>query len=155
LALALLLDARGLAAQRTEIVELGAANPAAAHQLERRDRGAVDGEHPLDADAGRHLPDGEVLADAAAPLGDDDALERLEPFLVALANADHDLDGVARLECRNVRAQALTGHFCQPLHRRILRAVWRLGRSLNHVPYSSCRSHRSGRRSRVSRSASA
>src|SRR5512141_2079512 len=87
LALALLLDARGLAAQRTEIVELGAADPAAAHQLERGDRGAVDREHPLDADAGRHLPNGEVLADAAAPLGDDDALERLEPFLVALADA--------------------------------------------------------------------
>src|SRR5690349_9887103 len=85
-ALALLPDARGLAAQRAEVVELGPAHPAAAHQLHRGDRRAVHGEQPLDADAGRHLPDREVLADAAAPLGDDQTLEGLEPLLVALAD---------------------------------------------------------------------
>src|SRR5256885_1653869 len=82
-ALALLPDARGLAAQRAQIVELGAADAAAAHQLERGDRWAVDREHALDADARRDLPDREVLADPAAALGDDEALEGLEPLRVA------------------------------------------------------------------------
>src|SRR2546427_1125003 len=76
-ALALLPDARGLAAQRAQIVELGAADAAAAHQLERGDRWAVDRGHALDADARRDLPDREVLADPAAALGDDEALEGL------------------------------------------------------------------------------
>src|SRR6476660_3734353 len=125
-ALALLPDARGLAAQRAQVVQLGAAHAAPADQLDRRDGRAVQGEEALDADAGRDLPDGEVLADAAAPLGDHQPLERLQPFLVALADPDHDPDGVSRIECRNVRAQALTGHFCQSLHCRILRAVRRL-----------------------------
>src|SRR6476659_4308596 len=119
--LALLLDARGLAAQRAQVVQLGAAHAAPADQLDRRDGRAVKGEETLDPDPGRDLPDSEVLADAAAPLGDHQSLERLQPFLVALANPDHDLDGVSRIEWRNVRAQALTGHFCQSLHYRNLR----------------------------------
>src|SRR6478609_321179 len=115
-ALALLPDARGLAAQRAQVVELGPADPASAHHLHRGDSRAVNREEPLDPDTGRDLPDGEILADPAAPLGDDQALEGLQPLLIALADADHDPDGISRLECRNVRAQALTGHLCQSLH---------------------------------------
>src|SRR6476646_3004508 len=50
-ALALLPDARGLAAQRAQVVELGPAHPAAAHQLDRGDGRAVHGEQALDPDA--------------------------------------------------------------------------------------------------------
>src|SRR3954447_17583552 len=84
-ALALFLDARGLAAQGAEIVQLGPADLPPAHQLDRGDGGAVQREEPLHSDPGRNFPDGEVLADAAAPLGDDQSLERLQPLLVALS----------------------------------------------------------------------
>jgi hypothetical protein len=117
-ALALFPDPGRLAAQRPEVVELGATHPAAAHHLDGRDGRTVQGEEPLDADTGGDLPHGEHLADPTAPPGDYQTLERLEPLLVALANADHDADGVTGVECRNVRAQALTGHLCQPFHGR-------------------------------------
>ena len=56
---------------------------------------------------GGDLPDGEVLADAAAARPDADALERLQAFLVALAHADHDLQGVARGELPGCRSACL------------------------------------------------
>src|SRR5262249_4794615 len=113
-------NACGLTAQRAQVVQLGAADSAAAHELHRRDRRAMHREEALHAHTGRDLPHGEVLADATTALGDDQPLECLEPFLIALANPYHHPDRVSRIERRNVRAQALTGHLCQSLHRRIL-----------------------------------
>src|SRR3954453_20171215 len=82
-AVALLADARRLAAEGAEVVELRATHAAAAHHLHRRHHRAVHREDALDADAGRDLPHREVLADAAAALGDDETLERLEALLLA------------------------------------------------------------------------
>src|ERR671910_1230541 len=190
-ALALLPDPGGLSAQRAQVIQLRAAHPAPAHQVDRGDGGAMHGEETLDADTRGDLPHGERLADPAATLGDDHAFERLEPLLVSLADSNHDPDGVSRLESRYVRAQALTGKFCQSLHGpppsvvRYRKTATILVQRLHFVipaviasvrrtrgnprathgiasaasqprnDYSRCFSHKSGRRSRVSRSASA
>src|SRR5207237_8071918 len=100
-------------------VQLGAAHPSPAYQLDRGDRGTVHRKEALYPDPRGDLADRKGLADSAAPLGDDHALERLKPLLVAFTNPDHDPDGISRIECRNVRAQALTGHLCPPFHGRI------------------------------------
>src|SRR5215211_5741562 len=132
-ALALLPDSGRLAAQRAEIIQLRAAHPSPANQLDRGDRGAVDREEALDSHTRRDLADREGLADAATPFRDDQPLERLKALLVTLADPNHDPDGVSRIECRNVRAQALTGHFCQSFHGRILprSSVW--SKKLQHL----------------------
>src|SRR3954466_14084276 len=119
-ALALLPDSGGLAAQRAQVVQLRAAHPSPANQLDRGDRGAVDREEALDSHTRRDLADRKGLADAATPFSDDQPFERLKALLVTLADANHDPDRVSRIECRNVRAQALTGHFCQSFHGPIL-----------------------------------
>src|SRR3954466_11928364 len=119
-ALALLPDSGGLAAQRAQVIQLRAAHPSPANQLDRGDRGAVDREEALDSPTRRDLADRKGLADAATPFGDDQPLERLKALLVTLADANHDPNGVSRIECRNVRAQALTGHFCQSFHGPVL-----------------------------------
>src|SRR6476661_5050910 len=118
-ALALLPDAGRLATQRAQIVQLGAAHPSPANQLDRGDRGTVHRKEALYPHTRGDLADGEHLADPAAPLGDDHPFERLQPFLVTLANPDHDAHRVSGIEWRNVRAQALTGKFCQSFHGRI------------------------------------
>src|SRR4029079_3039980 len=76
--LALLLDLRGLAAQITEVVELGAADVAAGGDLDAVDVRRVHGERALDAHAERHLADGEGLARARAVPTDHDTLEHLD-----------------------------------------------------------------------------
>src|SRR3954468_641590 len=119
-ALALLPDSGGLAAQRAQVIQLRAAHPSPANQLDRGDRGAVDREEALDSHTRRDLADRKGLADAATPFRDDQPLERLKTLLVTLADPNHDPDGVSRIECRNVRAQALTGHFCQSFHGPVL-----------------------------------
>src|SRR6185436_21036387 len=85
-ALALLPDSGGLAAQRAQVVQLGAAHPSPADQLDRGDRGTVHRKEALYPDPRGDLANREGLADSAAPLGDDHPLERLEPLLVALAD---------------------------------------------------------------------
>src|SRR5918996_1036873 len=60
-ALALLPDSGGLAAQRAEVVQLRAAHPSPANQLDRGDRGAVDRKEPLDSHPRRDLADREGL----------------------------------------------------------------------------------------------
>src|SRR5699024_7693867 len=62
---ALLLDARGLAAKLAEVVKLGTAHVTARDDLDRLDDGRVHGERTLDADAEGDLADRERLADAA------------------------------------------------------------------------------------------
>src|SRR5215218_9704332 len=114
--LALLFDPGCLATQCAEIIELRAAHAAPAYQIDRGDGGTMHGKESLDAYASGNLADGKGLADPAPALGDDHALERLQTLLVSFADSNHDPDGISRLESRYVRAQALTGQLCQPLH---------------------------------------
>src|SRR5258708_4356644 len=99
-----LLDPRGLAAQRPQVVQLGAAHLAPGHDFDRLDRRGVKRECALHADAVADLPHGEGLARAAALPADDYALEHLDPGAVALGNPDVHPQGVTRPERRDVRS---------------------------------------------------
>src|SRR5438477_5484275 len=105
LALALLFDARGFAAEIPEVVELRAADPTMAFDLDLIDRWRVEREHAFDADAAGDLAHGEHLARAASPAGDDDALEDLDALFIAFLDLHVHLDGVARGEVRDVGAR--------------------------------------------------
>ncbi len=100
-----LLDPGLLATQIAEVVELGSAHCASGDDLELGDRGRMDGERPLDADAEGDLANRECLADAAPLTPDHDALEHLDAFSVTLHHADVHLDGVARPEIGHVGTQ--------------------------------------------------
>ena len=100
-----LLDPRLLPAQLTEVVELGATDLAAAHDLELGDRRRVHRERPLDADAERDLADRERLAQAPVLAADHHALEHLNPLATPLHHPDVHLHGVAWAELRDIRAQ--------------------------------------------------
>ena len=65
----LLGDAGRLAAQAAQVIELGAADLAAAHDLDRVDHRRVEREHALDALAVGNLADREVLVEAARRRG--------------------------------------------------------------------------------------
>src|SRR3990170_4624920 len=66
--LALLPDPGGLAAQRAQIVQLGAAHPSPADQIDRGDRGTVYRKEALHPHTRGDLADREGLVDPAAPL---------------------------------------------------------------------------------------
>src|SRR4051794_37373269 len=99
---ALLFDACGFTAEIPEVVELCAADPAMAFNLDAIDAGGVEREHALHADPARNLANGEHLARSTAFTGDHHALEDLNALFVAFFDLDVDLDGVAGGEVRNV-----------------------------------------------------
>src|SRR5215475_12850447 len=99
-----LADPGGLAAQVAEVVQLGATDPAAGHDLDLVDGRGVHREGPLHADAVADLADGEGLACPAALAADHHALENLDPGPVALLDPDVHLQRVARPEARYVGA---------------------------------------------------
>src|SRR6185369_17790004 len=66
LGFALLFDAGCFTAEFPEVVELCAADPAMAFNLDAIDRGGVEREHELHPDSARHLAHGEHLAGATA-----------------------------------------------------------------------------------------
>src|SRR5215813_8477490 len=84
--LSALLDSCGLAAQRTQVIQLRPTHLTPACDLNGFDSGGVNGEGPLDADAVADLPHREGLASAPALPADDDALEHLDPRAVALGD---------------------------------------------------------------------
>src|SRR5438552_8622505 len=94
-ALLLLGDARTLAAQTAQVIELGAAHLAAAHDLDRVDHRRIEREHALDALAIGDLAHREALVDAAAGARDAHALIGLHARALALDHLDVDDDGVA------------------------------------------------------------
>src|SRR5215470_6383254 len=97
-------DARRLAAAAAQIIELGAADLAAAHDLDRVDHRRIEREHALDALAIGDLANREVLVEARARAADADALVSLDAALLALDHLDVDEHGVARLEVGDVLA---------------------------------------------------
>src|SRR5215204_2529558 len=97
-------DTRRFAAQIAEVIELGAAHLAAAHELDRVDHRRQQREHPLDALAVGNLADREALVDAVAGAADADALIGLDAGALAFDHLDVDDHGVARLEVRNILA---------------------------------------------------
>src|SRR5688572_12192404 len=91
------LHARRLALQLTQVVQLRAADSCGPNQVDLGNGWRVQREDALDTLAERHLADRKRRAHAAAMQSDDDALEDLDAFLVALAHLDVHPDGVARL----------------------------------------------------------
>src|SRR5271168_1811777 len=107
------LDARGLATQLAQVVELGAADFAAAHDFNLRNHGRMDGKDALDADAEAHPAHGERGRKQLAAPGNHDAFEGLDAlfflflalFDFGFAQADVDAHRVARSELGDVCAQ--------------------------------------------------
>src|SRR4029077_929684 len=91
-------DAGGLAAAAAQIIELGAAHLAAAHDLDGIDHRRIEREHALDAFAVGDFPHREILVQAGAGAADADALIGLHAALFAFDDLDVDDDRIARLE---------------------------------------------------------
>ena len=104
-ALSALGDAGRLAAAVAQVIELRAADGAAADDLDGIDHRRIEREHALDALAVGDLADREALVEAAAGAGDADALIGLNAGPLALLDLDVDGDGVAGLEIRDRLAE--------------------------------------------------
>src|SRR6185437_4838911 len=91
-------DARRLAGQAAQVIELGAPHLAAAHHLDRRDARRVEREDALDALAVRDLAQGEIRVDPGVLAPDAHALEGLDALALALDDLDADAHGVAGAE---------------------------------------------------------
>src|SRR3954466_5022609 len=100
-------DAGRLAAAVAQVIELGAPDLAAAHDLDRVDHRRIEREDALDALAVGDLADGEAFLEAGAGAGDAHALIGLHAGALALLDLDVDDQGVAGLEVRHVPAELL------------------------------------------------
>src|SRR5438874_5169605 len=185
LALLLLGDARTLAAQAAQVIELGAAHLAAAHDLDRVDHRRIERKHALDALAIGNLAHGEVLVEPGAGAPDAHALIGLDAAALAFHYLVVDDERVARLEIGNGFAGGKFRHLLlfelfdqvhraspsaapemQKAHVGVVVWNWRASTPLRELCHPSgagflaapararCAAQRSGRRSRVSRSAS-
>src|SRR6266851_3721455 len=103
------LDAGGFALQIAQVIQPCTANFTLADDFNRADRGRVQRENALDADAKTDPAHGKGGAGGPALLGDHHTLERLEALLHLLAfaflQADVDTHGVAWAELGEVFAQ--------------------------------------------------
>src|SRR4051812_6581903 len=102
LAFALFFDAGCFPAEIPEVVELRAADPAMAFNLDVIDAGGVQREHTLHADSAGDFADGEHLPRAAAFARDDQTLKDLDALFVAFFDLHVDFDRVSRSEVRDV-----------------------------------------------------
>src|SRR5260370_6949242 len=84
----LLADARRLAAATAQVIKLGAAHLAAAHELDRVDHRRIKRKHALHALAIGNLAHGEILVEARARAADTNALISLDAGAVALDDFD-------------------------------------------------------------------
>src|SRR5690349_6166504 len=115
-ALATLLDLRRLPAQVAQVVQLGATDVTAGHDLDLVDDRGVQREGALDADAEGDLADGERLAHTATVATDDDTLEDLDAGAGALDDLHVDVDGVTGAEGGDVLAQGGLVELVETLH---------------------------------------
>ena len=102
------LDLGGLALQRTQVVQLGAAHLTMTDHGDAAQTGAVDGESTLHTDAVGNAADGEGLADAAVALGNDHTFESLQTLVLALNNLNLNTHGIADGDRGDVLAQLLS-----------------------------------------------
>src|SRR5258708_24968480 len=91
-------DAARLAAQIAQVIELGAAHDAFAHDLDLPDARAVEREHALDALAEADLAHRERGVHAGVLAADAEALIDLEAFAVAFLHLDVHAHRIAGLE---------------------------------------------------------
>src|SRR5262245_22062766 len=105
----LLADARGFAAATAQIVKLGAAHLAAAHELDRVDHRRIERKHALHAFAVGNLAYREILVEARARAPDANALIGLDTRSLAFHHLDVDEDGIARPKIRDLLAGGKLG----------------------------------------------
>src|SRR2546423_10174869 len=127
-------DARLLAAQTAQVIQLGAAHFAAAHDLDRVHHRRIKREYALDALTVGNLADREALVDAAARASNADALVGLHARAVALAHLDVHDHGIAGPEIRDFLLGAELGDLLlldllQQVHGNSPAAAPRAGRS--------------------------
>src|SRR5215467_5301960 len=103
-------DAGRLAAPSAQVIELGPAHLAAAHDLDRVDHRRVEREHALDALAVRDLAHREALVEAVTGAADAYALVGLHAGALALHHLDVDDKRVARGEIGDVLAGGKLRH---------------------------------------------
>src|SRR5262245_27598401 len=100
----LLGDARRLAAAPAQVIELGAADLAAAHDLDRIDHRRVEREHPLHPLAIGDFPHREILVEAGAGAADADPLIGLNAGTLAFHHLDVHEHRIARRKIGNFLA---------------------------------------------------
>lgn len=97
-----LLDAGGLTAKVTQVIQFCTANLTAADDVDVIDDGRVQREDTLDADAKADLADCHGLACSAVFACDANALKSLQTLFIAFLNADVNAKRVARLKRRDI-----------------------------------------------------
>src|SRR6185437_3786268 len=153
----LFLDPRRLAREIPQVVELGAADVAAALDGDVADRGAVGLEHALHALSVRDLADREGGVEAAVAACDHDAFVGLDALSVAFDDLHLHNHRVARLEIRDLAGHALFLELLDDLaHFLILDLSSRAAPAARNSLSNRCasgvspwRAIRSGRRSQV------
>lgn len=113
---ALLLETSGLADLVAEEVELGAADLAAADDLDLLDLRRVNREGTLDTHTEADLADGEGLTVRSTMTAGDDALEHLGTLASTLDDLVVDLDGIADVERRQVFTNLLQLYCADDVH---------------------------------------
>src|SRR4029450_670090 len=116
----LLRDARGFAAAAAQVIELGAPDLAAAHDLDGVDHRGIEREDALHALAVGNLAHGEILVEAGAGAADAHALIALDAGALALDHLDVHEQRVAGLKIRNFLAG---GKLCDLLFLELLDQV--------------------------------
>src|SRR4249919_1618002 len=109
------LDARLLALQFAQVIQLARTHVTATLDRHRVDDRAVRLEHALDAEAVRDLAHGEGGVDAGVLLGDDHAFVGLHALAIAFLDLDVDDDRVARAEVRQLAGGLFGFEFLQEL----------------------------------------
>src|SRR5208282_3508011 len=95
-----------LAGELAQVVELGAADIAAAQNLNLLDARRMQGENPLDADSVRYFAHRKSRAVAAAIDLDHDPFELLEPLLLAFNDLDLNSQRIAGAKRGQILAQS-------------------------------------------------
>src|SRR5690606_11984421 len=145
----LLFDARGLAREITQVVQLGTPHVAVPLHDDVADRGAVGLEHALHALPMRNLAHGKRGVEPTVAPGDDDALVGLHALAVALGDLHLHYDGVTRLEVRDLARHALLFDFADQLAHVLTLAPIRPAQCAKREIHSAGRSPRP--RARVAR----
>src|SRR5438477_5251017 len=111
----LLVDARGLAGQIAQVVELGAPYRTAPLHADFADRGTVGLEHALHALAVRDLAHRERRIQTAILLGDHHTFVGLNALAITLHDLDLHDHGIAGIEIREFALRALAVQFLDDL----------------------------------------
>ena len=101
------LDLGSLALQRTQVVQLGAADLTTTDHFDVINAGGMQRERTLDAYAIRGAANGERFADGAVATGDDGAFKGLKTLAGTFDDLDLNADGIANVELRDVVAKLL------------------------------------------------